>query len=63
MKGNRINDYERRLWVLNDEGLYRLQQKSRQSMRKFIKENRQTIDEVITGVTSGQKNAHYLVYG
>lgn len=56
-----MNDQERAQWVDNDEGLYRL--KGRMSMRKFIRENRALIDEVIERVTKGSKPAHYLAYG
>ena len=58
-----MNDAERRLWVLNDEGLYVEWQRSKLSLRQFIRENRQFIDGVIGNVVSGKKQAHYLVYG
>ena len=58
----RINDEERRQWVLNDEGLYNEQQRSGLSMRAFIKQHRVFIDEIIENVVSGRKPAHYLVY-
>ena len=57
------NDEDRRLWMLNDEGLYNLQIASRLSVREFIKRNRSMIDQVIDGVESGQHRPHYLVYG
>jgi hypothetical protein len=57
------NDEERRLWVLNDEGLYNMQQQSGLSTREFIKQNRALIDEVIANVTGHKKPAHYLAYG
>lgn len=63
MSKNRHNDEERRQWVSNDEGLYRMQCGSRQSMRTFIRENRDFIDEVIDNVCGNKKPAHYLVYG
>jgi hypothetical protein len=44
------NDDERRLWVLNDEGLYNWQQSSHQSVREFIRENRKEIDAAIDRV-------------
>lgn len=62
MKARR-NDEDRRLWVLNDEGLYRLQLASRLGVRAFIRRNRQVIDEIIDGVESGKHQSHYLVYG
>ena len=57
-----MNDTEREEWVRNDEGLYRMYQRSRLSMRHFVKKNRQLIDEIIQNVTSGMKSAHYLEY-
>ena len=59
----RLNDEDRRLWILNDEGLYNLQRTSGQSMKRWIRENRVFVDEVITNVLTGKKQAHYLVYG
>lgn len=35
-----MNDEERRLWVLNDEGLYTWWRSSRLNMRTFIRVNR-----------------------
>jgi hypothetical protein len=58
-----INDEDRRQWILNDEGLYLMQQGSRLPMKKFIRENRAFIDEVINNVRGNKKPAHYLVYG
>lgn len=58
-----INDEERRLWVLNDEGLYNLQQRSGRTVRGFVRENRPLIDEVIHYVVEGVKPSHYLAYG
>ena len=58
-----INDEERRVWVLNDEGLYQMQLASKLPMKKFIKEYREKIDEVILNVRDGKKPSHYLVYG
>lgn len=50
MKGSRLNDSEREIWVLNDEGLYRWWQSSRLSMRQFIRDNRAELDEFINRV-------------
>jgi hypothetical protein len=58
----RLNDEERRLWVLNDEGLYNAQQESGLSTSEFIKKHRALIDEVIANVTGHKKPAHYLAY-
>jgi hypothetical protein len=63
MKTRRINDEERRLWVLNDEGLYLLQRASGKPLKPWIRENRQAIDEVIINVLGGVKRSYYLVYG
>ncbi len=57
-----MNDEERRLWVLNDEGLYNLQRRSRLLLKRWIRENRALIDEVIQGVSSGSKRQHALAY-
>lgn len=57
-----MNDDERRLWVLNDEGLYQWQQSSGLSVREFIKKYRAELDKIIENVTSGKKQAHYLAY-
>ena len=59
----KMNDHEREQWVSNDEGLYNLFRRSRKSIRNFIRENRELIDEVINNVTGNKKPAHYLVYG
>jgi len=45
-----MNDEERRLWVLNDEGLYSWWRTSHKSMRPFIRENREEIDKAINSV-------------
>lgn len=63
MRRNTINDEDRRIWVLNDEGLYLEQRRSRKALKSWIRENRQMIDEVIRNVTEGRKPAHYLRYG
>jgi hypothetical protein len=51
-----MNDEERRLWVLNDEGLYLDWRRSRQSMKQFIREHRAEIDGYIAGQL-GRKEA------
>jgi hypothetical protein len=63
MSKRTINDEDRRLWVLNDEGLYNLMRDSRLGTREFIRQNRKLIDEVIGNVSSGARRQHYLVYG
>jgi len=62
-KKDRHNDEERRLWVVNDEGLYDMQRGSGKSVKAWIRENRALIDECIDGVVSGEHRAHYLKYG
>jgi hypothetical protein len=42
-----MNDAERELWVLNDEGLHSRYKSSRKSMRAFIRESRAEIDQAI----------------
>ena len=46
----RRNDEERRMWVLNEEGLYLWYMRSRQAMRKFLQSNREEIDRQIDTV-------------
>ncbi len=49
MSKHRLNDSERELWVSNHEGLYRAWKASRQSMRAFVRANRDMIDSVVKG--------------
>ena len=42
-----MNDRERELWVMNDEGLYRWWKSTRKTLRSFIRENRQVITDSI----------------
>ena len=42
-----MNNQERELWILNDEGLYLWWQDSGQSNRNFINDNREEIDQYI----------------
>ena len=42
-----MNDNERELWVLNDEGLYNWFRSSHKPIRVFIKENRAEITQAI----------------
>lgn len=58
-----MNDDQRRIWILNDEGLYNWYRESRLSMKQFIKENRVEIDKAVSPIVSGEKPSHYLVYG
>lgn len=50
----RINDEERRQWIMNDEGLYCWYRSSCQTLRAFIKANRKGIDACIT-MARGQR--------
>lgn len=47
MKKRTRNDEERRLWVLNDEGLYRWWRSNRCGITTFIRANRIEIDKLI----------------
>jgi hypothetical protein len=58
-----INDGDRAEWVSNDEGLYDLMRASRLGKRRWVRENRALIDEVIRAVTESERPAHYLKYG
>lgn len=42
-----MNDTERERWVLNDEFLYNRWKRSRLSMRKFVRTEREDIDSYI----------------
>ncbi len=57
-----MNDRDRSQLVDNDEGLYNLWKASEMSQRRWIRENRQFIDEVIKNVTESIHPAHYLAY-
>lgn len=63
MKNNKHDDSERRLWVLNDEGLYQRQQASGMTLRAWVAQNRAAVDKVIDNVASGRRRQHYLAYG
>lgn len=58
-----MNDTEREQWVANDEGLYDMQRTSGKSMRAWIRENRDLIDEVAGKIVRSEQPAHYLKYG
>ena len=42
-----MNDNERELWVMNDEGLYAMWQASKLAMRGFLRMHRVEIDSYI----------------
>jgi len=50
-------------WIDNDEGLYRWWRNSKLSKREFIRLNRSELVRIIQAVTTGEKRAHYLLYG
>lgn len=50
MTARRLNDDERRLWVLNDERLYNWYRAERSGLRRFIRANREAIDTAILSV-------------
>lgn len=56
------NDKERRLWVLNDEGLYNMWQFSRRGLYVWIRENRTIIDSAIDGVLNQKPNKYRFGY-
>lgn len=42
-----MDESDRRLWVLNDEGLYNMWKASGLPMRRFLREQREEIDRFI----------------
>ena len=61
MSGRGINDDERRLWVLNDEGLYRDMRAAHPgkrdgeyNIRDYVRTHRAEIDAAIRRVTEGK---------
>lgn len=61
-KEKHMSREERRLWILNDEGLYNLWQRSGKSLDDFIDGEAKVVDEVQKAVVSGKQPAHYLAY-
>lgn len=49
-----MNDHERRLWVLNDEYLYRWWKTSRMGILAFIRANRPVLDRHIAAARKGE---------
>ena len=47
MKGKRLNDHERELWVMNDEHLYSWWKSTRMNIRRFIRCERENLDRYI----------------
>lgn len=52
----RLNDKERKMWVINDEGLYMWWKSERVGITTFIKANRKQLDECILGVLNRKPN-------
>ena len=61
MPGQRINDIERREWVLNDEKLFMLWRKDGRAIKKFIRDNRGVIDAVIRPVLDAKGKQYHFV--
>jgi len=59
----KLTNAEREQWINNDEGLYDWKRSSRLSMREFIKQNKEEIDQCINNVLGNKQPAHYLKYG
>ena len=49
-----MNDEERRLWVLNDEPLYRWWKEEKGDIHKFLKKHRKEIDATIHARLHGE---------
>lgn len=52
-----MNDSEREMWVNNDEDLYRWRKLSGQSIRNFIRENREELTRIIQAVLDSKPRA------
>ncbi|MEE9594267.1 MAG: hypothetical protein V3V92_02600 [Candidatus Hydrothermarchaeales archaeon] len=50
-----MNDQERELWLLNDEGFYQWWKDSKLSMTKFLRDHRTEIDEYINAALNKGK--------
>lgn len=57
------NDNDREEFVDNDEGLYNLWRCSGRGITRWVRENRQLIDEYMGRISNGQESAHYGAYG
>jgi len=59
-----MNDKDRAMWVDNDEGLYDIYNSSEYTnKRKWIRDNREFLDEIINKITTGEDRQHFLKYG
>jgi hypothetical protein len=54
--GGTFNDYNRAIWVQHDAELHALWEESGEPLKKFVRDNRGLIDEVIRGGRSGRKS-------
>lgn len=59
----RLNNFDRTQWIDNDEGLYNWWLSSGLPKGKFIKQNKQELDECILKMINHEKPYHYLAYG
>ena len=59
---NRITNEDRRLWVLNDEGLYKWQINSKLSLGRFILQNKYEIDAIIDNISSEKTAALFSLW-
>ena len=48
-----MNDRERELWVLNDEGIYNWFKSERKPLKAFINENRTELTQIINKALGG----------
>lgn len=55
-----INDAEREMWVNNDEYWHNRWKRYRGSMRSFLKENREELDDMIRKATGNDKDRSHL---
>ena len=62
----KINDEERRHWVMNDEGLYSLflgsWERRHGGVKAFVRNHRALIDAAIHAITTARELAHYIKY-
>lgn len=52
-----MNDSEREDWINNDEGLYLWWKSSKQSITKFIRENREELTQIIQATITSKPRA------
>lgn len=49
-----MNDKERELWVLNDEGLYLWWKSSRGGLKAWVREHREELTRIIDLILNGE---------